>query len=148
MGVAGNGPKPFKQAQLRTTFLRVPAIDWSAVKLGTKTEFRAAGGAMTAMWRVECPAPVVIWRKTAVGYDSALMVLEATWRERLIDISEESLRREGLSSVDEFRRYWVRRERRRFMPMNEVSVYRLRPWCDDDLEIGQRLLERLYGEFM
>lgn len=149
MGAEGRGPKPFKQVQLRTIFLRVPSADWAAVKRGSKTEFRSLGGKTTQLWRVVTPTPVVIYRKSGAGYDSQLMVLEETWREKLIEMSDRSLEAEGFRTFEEFRQYWMRRERRKFMPMAEVFVYRLRPWVNDDFAVmGEALLERLYGEFL
>jgi hypothetical protein len=148
MGVNGNGPKPYRQVKLRTIFLRVPTLDWASVKRGRKGEFRSASGNVTSLWNVQCPTPVVAYKKGAVGYDSTLMVLEGTWREKLMEISPESLAAEGFRSFEDFRRYWMRRERRKFMPLVEVSVYRVRPWREDDRrQMGDAILERLYGEF-
>jgi hypothetical protein len=85
------------------------------------------------------------------------MVLEKTWREPLGSLSEESLTREGFNveelgrerAYQEFRRYMRNRERRPFRPLQEVQVYRVRPWTPDDAEpMAQALLERLYGEFL
>lgn len=149
MGVDGRGPKPFKQVQLRTVFLRVPSVDWAAVKRGAKTEFRSIGGNTTQLWNTRTPTPVVIYRKSGAGYDSHLMVLEDVRREKLIEMSPQSLEAEGFRTFEEFRQYWMRRERRKFMPMAEVFVYRLREWMEDDFAVmGEALLERLYGEFL
>lgn len=149
MGAEGRGPKPFPQSQVRTTFLRVPSIDWAAIKRGSKTEFRSMGGNTSPMWRVKTPCPVVIYKKGAGGYASQIMILVETWREKLIEMSPASLEAEGFKSFDDFRRYWMRRERRKFMPMNEVSVYKLRPWQSGDLQLmGELLMKRLYGDFI
>jgi hypothetical protein len=149
MGAEGRGPKPYKQTQLRTTFLRVPTADWPAIKRGVKTEFRSQGGNVNPMWRVQTPCPVVVYRKAPAGYDALLMVLVETWREKLIEMSPESLANEGFATFEEFRHHWMRRERRKFMPLAEVSVYRLRPWTEEDRRMmADMILERLYGEFL
>lgn len=145
-----SSPKPWSQFEARTTFLRVPADDWAAVKIGTKTEFRAAGHAVTQLWNVTCPTPVVGWTARRVGtYDSALFVLEATWQEMVGAITEESLAREGFPSMAHFRRYWMARSKRRFRPLQKVQVYRLRPMTpDDEAMMGLQLFRKLYAEHL
>lgn len=152
MGTArSDSPKPWTQRKATTVFLRVPREDWAAVKLGAKTEFRMPGGrAMSQLWSVKPPTPVVAYVIRAGGtYDSRLMVLEDHWREAVAGITEESLTREGFPDMAHFRRYWMRRTRRRFRPLQEVSVFRVRPFDDHDVTpMGVRLLTRLYGEHM
>lgn len=144
------GPKPFKQTTARTIFLRVPTAEWPAVKNGLKTEFRSGGGNVSSLWRVETPAPVVAYSHSpARGYDHQLMLLEHCWREKLMEIGPESLKREGYPDFKAFRRAWMAREKRRFTPMAEVFVYRLRPWEESDRrEMADALLKRLYGDFL
>ena len=87
------GPKPWTQHRASTIFLRVPSADWIAVRHGIKREFRAESGKVSQLWNVVCPVPVVAYRVDSSGrYDSALMVLEAVWREPLGAISPESLK--------------------------------------------------------
>lgn len=77
------------------------------------------------------------------------MVLEEKWLEPLGAISPASLKAEGFESIGEFRRYWMNREKRRFMPTRMVTVYRVRPWQDGDHDrFAALLLDRLYGEHL
>jgi hypothetical protein len=141
-----SGPTPWPQRESRTTFLRVPSRDWTAVKTGVKTEFRATGRAVTQLWNVQTPMPVVGYRDMRVGNDSRLLVLVDTWREPLGAISNESLEREGFDSLAHFRSYWVERTKRRFAPLERVQVYRVRPCLKEDLpDLAQSLLVKLYG---
>jgi len=145
-----NGPKPWIQRHASTVFLRVPAIDWLAVKRGNKTEFRAAPGAVSGLKFIEPPTPVVAYRvDRSHGYDAALMVLEERWQEPLGSITPESLEREGFETFAEFRRYFINRERRRFRLTRQVTVYRVRPWQPEDARVfADDLLERLFGAFL
>lgn len=144
-----SGPKPWRQFEARTTFLRVPSIDWPAVKLGAKTEFRATGRAATQVWNVQCPTPVVGYRVVNGQHDSIPLVLEATWREPLAGISAESLEREGFESMAHFRRYWMQRTHRRFTPLTQCHVYRVRPLRAEDIApLGVLLVHKLYGEHL
>lgn len=130
----------------------MPLGDWSAVKLGYKTEFRLTGqGAMNLGARqASLPSPVVGYaygRGTAMT-ETALLVLEASWLEPVGAISDESLEREGFPSMAHFRRYWVGRTKKRFRPLVRVQVYRVRPYTPDDREmLGAVLFDWLYGEF-
>ena len=144
------GPKPWTQHRASTIFLRVPSADWTAVRHGNKREFRAESGKVSQLWNVACPVPVVAYRLDSSGrYDSALMVLEAVWREPLGAISPESLEAEGFESFAHFRRAWCIREKRRFRPLHMTTVFRVRPWdSDDDRAMADALLVRLYGEFL
>lgn len=144
---ASTPPEPWAQRELRTFFLRVPESDWLGVKHGRKREFRrrASGVAIP-----EVPTPVVAYRfKNGLRHDRVLMVLERTWREPLGAISEDSLAREGYSSLAEFRRYWKIREKRPFRPLDEVQVYQVRLWEAEDIErMGRVLVARLYAEHL
>jgi hypothetical protein len=141
--------KPWPQFELRTVFLRVPHGDYLAVRRGRKTEFRATSRATSSVQRLNPPTPVVAYsvsnRRT--DHRATLMVLEATWREELRAISDESLAREGFSSFAEFRRYWKIRHNAPFRPLDKVWAFRVRPWQPDDPEVlGRVLVERLYGQ--
>ena len=105
---------------------------------------------VSQLWNVACPIPVVAYRiDSCERYDSALMVLEAVWREPLGAISPESLEAEGYESFAHFRRAWCVREKRRFRPLHMTTVYRVRSWASDDHRaMADALLERLYGEFL
>lgn len=145
-----SSPKPWRQFEVRTTFLQVPSGDWASVKQGRKTEFRATGARMTQLWNVVCPTPVFGYTmRRNVSPEGALLVLEATWREPVGAISPESLEREGFPDVAHFRRYWMNRYKSRFAPMQEVQVYRVRPFAPEDEEkMGLQLLRKLYGEHL
>lgn len=145
-----SGPKPWSQFEARTTFLRVPSFDWPSVKQGRKTEFRASGQQVTQLWNVKPPTPVVAYMVRRIGgHESRLMILEATWREPLGAIGEDSLQREGFESIAHFRRYWMERHKQRFKPLLEVQVYRVRPFTLGDREaMALALLDKLYGEHM
>lgn len=145
-----HGPRPWKQRQAHTIFLRVPAADWVEVSRGMKVEFTAADGACSALWNLEPPTPVVAYRvHKTLGYESELMVLEKKWQEPLGAISPESLEGEGFETLAEYRKYWCARERRRFAPMKMVTRYRVRPWgYSDTEEMAQVLLDRLYGDWL
>jgi hypothetical protein len=145
-----HGPRPWKQRQAHTIFLRVPTADWVEVSRGMKREFTAADGACSALWNLQPPTPVVAYRyHKALGYESELMVLEAKWQEPLGAISPESLENEGFTTLAEFRKYWCGRERRRFAPMKMVTRYRVRPWgYSDTEEMAKVLLDRLYGQWL
>lgn len=145
-----SSPKPFPISRAATVFLRVPADDWTAVKLGYKREFRSSGHGYPALFNVECPTAVLAYATRDGGrYESQLMVLEKTWREPLGAISPESLSREGFESIAHFRRYWIGRTKRRFKPMAEVQAFivrRFEPDTDPEL-LGRVLFRRLYGSF-
>lgn len=145
------GPRPYQQRQLSTVFLRVPSRDWPAVKRGLKTEFRAGvgRGAVSQLWNVPTPVPVVAYSIRQGRHDAKLMILERHWIEPLGAISEESLAAEGFANLAEFRTYWMEREHKRFTPTRKMFVYQVRPWLRDDVnESGVRLLRHLYGDFL
>lgn len=149
---AAKGPKPWAKHQLSTIFLRVPQADFGLVRAGRKTEFRVVGGdgQSPQLWAVEFPSPAVGYMfRRGGGYKSTLLVIQAAWREPLGAISPESLEREGQPDIAHFRRYWMARNHTNFKPTREVSVFRVRPWTEDDREMMARLLfHRLYGEFL
>lgn len=152
MGARGGwAPKPWASFSTRTTYLRVPTVDWAAVKLGSKTEFRQAGGKeITQLWNVTTPTPVVAYTvRSGDRYEKTLMVLERTWREPLGAITPDSLAAEGYPDMAHFRRYWMSRTHRRFTPLTNVQVYSVRPWRDTDMaELGAALLSKLYKEHL
>jgi hypothetical protein len=143
--------KHFPKHSASTIYLRVPRIDWPAVKLGLKTEFRGQGRFFPLLTNVDTPAPVVLW--TALPHsdepEMRMAVLEACWQEPLRMISPESLAREGFASFKEFKTYWRihRAKNTGFKPMTAVWVYRVRPWRGDEdvAELGERMIRRLYG---
>jgi len=143
-------PKPYTSHGARTIFLRCPVYDWVNIKLGMKSEFRVTGKGWGEFWNVHCPTPVVAYIiKRDDTYDQQLMVLEKTYREKLGEISPDSLSREGFPTMAHFRRYWMERTKQRFKPLSEVQVHRVRPWRPPDREImANALLERLYGEWL
>lgn len=147
-------PRPLKQRQAKTLFLRVPARDWSNVSGGRVREFRAAIGNVPQLWNVPLPTLVVAYRKRkATGdYDYRLMTLEGVRQEELRSITEEGLALAGYTGADaraRFRREWMIREKRRFEPRRKVMVFTVRPVEEGDLErTGAALVERLYGEYL
>lgn len=127
----------------------MPAQDWLAVKRGVKSEFRGSQGASSAFFHVEPPTPVVAYRVARGEYEAKLMVLERAWQEPLGAISAESLAAEGFETFAEFRRYWMTRERKRFIPTRQVWVYSVTPWDAFSLDrLAAPLLRRLYGDFL
>lgn len=144
-----DGPKPYTQRRASTVFLRVPAAEWPYVSRGQKTEFRAASGQVSGLKFVEPPTPVVAYRERRGQYESKLMVLEARWQEPLGAITPESLAREGFESIGDFRRHWMRRERRRFTPLRHVTVYRVRLWNPgDEQHFAEKLFRHLYDSWL
>lgn len=147
------GPKPYKLRQSSTLFLRVPVTEWGAISRGTKHEFRSGTGnsAVSQLFNVKPPVPVVGYRVDPRGtYSARLMVLEELWREPLGAITHESLINEGYPTLAEFRRAWMRRERKRWRPTRIITVYRVRPWrdgLDEDL-MAERIFRHLYGEWV
>lgn len=150
MGSSGEGPRPYTQRQARTIFLRVPYTEWRLVTSGRKQEFRASPRACSQLWDVEPPVPVVAYAIfPGRGYQRQLMVLEERWQEPLGAISPESLVRERQPDIAHFRRYWMQREKTAFKPTRMVSVYRVRPFGQGDMEhMADRLFQRLYGEHL
>jgi hypothetical protein len=130
--------------------VRVAGDDWAKVKMGEKTEFRASPHYVSQVWNVVCPTPVVGYTQKRVGgYDSTLLVLEATWQEPVGAISEESLAREGFPDMAHFRRYWMSRTKKRFAPLQMVHVFQVRPMREEDhVTMGLQLLHKLYREHL
>jgi hypothetical protein len=152
MGRNGLGPRPYTARHARTLFVRVPVAEWPEVKRGYKREFRGTPGKQSALLRAEMPRPVVAYcLTTSEIYDTRLMLLEALRLEEVGAISDESLRREGFGSFEEFRRAWMRRNRngQKFRPTQKVFVYSIRPWEPKDrAEMGEAILQHLYGDFL
>lgn len=152
MGAEGRGPRPFPQAVLKTCFLRVPPAEWARVRLGNKRVFRGSPGRSSGLWNTEVPTPVVAWTLVNGVYKSQLMVLEQARREPLGAITAEGLAEEGFEgehAFAQFRRYWCEREKRRFRPLMEVAVYRVRPFGSNDRQMmADLLLTRMYGEWL
>lgn len=146
-GRGHGGPRPFAQRSVKTAFLRVPEVDWPAVRQGIKREFRSSYAALT---KTQTPTPVVAWCKKGDEYEHRFMVLTHVGREPLSAITPEGLAAEGFASFAEFRRYWVaRHHRHRFEPGRMVTVYRVRPWTPDDRStMGEYLFDRIYGEYV
>lgn len=145
-----SAPKPWSQYETRTTFLRIAGEDWASVKIGAKTEFRASPHYVSQLWNVQCPTPVVGYTMRRVGgYESTLLVLEATWHEPVGAITPESLEREGFQSFAHFRRYWMERTKKRFSPLQVVHVFQVRPLREEDhASMGLQLFRKLYREHL
>lgn len=145
---------PFPRHQASTRFLRVPAADWPAVRLGAKTEFRTRPRESSRLLSCNVPTPVVAYTTSTLGWPdikSQLMVLEDRRYEPLFNIAEDegALAREGFESYDHFRRYWRKRNAGRYVPMQRVWVWRVRRFEPGDLQaLGARLLTDLYGEHL
>lgn len=153
MGAEGRGPRPFPQAVLKTCFLRVPPSEWAKVRTGNKRVFRGSPGRSSGLWNTQVPTPVVAWTMDGNGaYKSQLMVLEQARREPLGAIDEAGLAEEGFTgehAFARFRAYWCEREKRRFRPLMEVAVYRVRPWKRTDrVDMSDLLLQRMYGQWL
>lgn len=152
----GRHPQGLKQRTLRTLFLRAPYVEWSPLMHGAKQEFRTPSmGAVSGV--MDTPTPVVLYAVSpSLGQRrDGLMILTSHHRERLQDIREdpEALRREGCTSYDDFREYWRERTHRPYRALQHVEVFRLEPWgkmYPDRIayELGLKLLERLYGEYI
>lgn len=139
------GPKPFKQRQAKTLYIRVPSTDWPSVRRGLHG-FVGQIGKQTALFSTPTPMPCVAWSLKRGTYDARLMILESVHQEMLGAIDPASVGHPDLAS---FRRYWMMRDGKKFLPTKKVFVYQLRPFRDGDEEaMGQALLERLYGEFL
>jgi hypothetical protein len=146
------GPRPFSQKVLKTLFVRVPSADWPAVRTGYKRVFRGSPGRQSWLEQAETPTPVVAYCvRPGREYEHKLMVLEDLRHEALGAITPEGLAEEGFTgelAFEEFRRYWIEREKRRFAPLTKVAVYKVRLWTpDDEQALGAALLQRMYGSF-
>lgn len=150
-------PHGLIQRRVSTQFLRVPSMDFPAVRIGVKTEFRTMPREGSNIVRnANYPTPVIAYA-TAYGplreLRHKLMVLESHKFEPLFAIAEdrEALAREGFPSYPEFRRYWRARQKGVYRPMQKVHVWRVRPFSieqGDGLLFGLMLLERVYGDYI
>lgn len=154
-------PGSQRRVTARTEIVRVPRVDWPAIRTGRKTELRIAGRHATSWLHglvnsedPEFPRPIVCWsmRRYRDSGDEAMFWLDEAWLEPLGAISDESLRREGFDgdrtrALKQFRRYWRNRHQSvGFRPLSPVHVLRIRPLQPVEYEAaGLALLRRLYG---
>lgn len=145
----------WKAKRASTRFIRVPTRYWSEVVHGQRREFRILDRQSTRPDTLTAPSVIVAWRRLGDGYESRLMVLERVWRERLGEISPESLEAEGhfgSNGFQSFRHEWVERSHRRFDLMQEVWCVRLRLFGEfDAIEFGKLAfihLANLYEEHL
>jgi hypothetical protein len=143
-------PRDYPAHRLSTLFLRVPSVDWTAVRRGSKTEFRTLARPGKLILPL-CPTPVVAYMVKRNGEHAAkLMVLISQEKQQLLQIAEDgdALAREGFSTYREFIDYFRRRQAHAYRMNQDVVVSRVRPYgALDDSEMGARLLRRLYGEY-
>ena len=143
-------PADLPQHTLRTLYLRVPSIDWAALSLGNKAEFRLPLQGALGQWYV-APTPVVLYCATPNRTRTKLAVLVAHRVERLVDIAEDGggLFREGFETYEDFRRYWRRRTRKPYDPAQQVEVFQIEAWSDVwRWRLGPTVLERLYCDYL
>lgn len=151
-------PKNYQRVDAHTLIVRVPRVDWQAIKSGRKTEFRTVGRYSPRGWaNLATPVPLLAYsmQRFRDEAETTLLVLEESWVEPLGSISTESLAREGFhgeraEALFEFRRYWRNRHQRvGFRPLTNVLCLRVRPLRPVDYpEAGLMLLRRLYGEHL
>lgn len=140
---------PWETKGYRTLYAKVPGYMWIDVTRGIRTEYRIGTEAVKTLLGVETPTPVVVYKNNSLGYDSAMMVLEAAWEEPLGAATEESLRRQGFDTMAQFRRNWVVQTRKLFEPLSMVGCVRVSPWDPDALpQLGEGLIRYLYGEHL
>jgi hypothetical protein len=148
----GSAPNPYRQRQASTLFLRVPNVDWTRVKIGEKTEFRTMPKESSRLISAKTPTPVVAYTVDGLGrYDAQLMVLEDHRYEPVFAIADDpdAIAREGFESYDHFRRYFRKRTKGVYRPMQPVHVWRVRRWAHyDHQRFGLRLLAHLYGDWL
>lgn len=148
----GSAPKPYMQRKASTLFLRVPVEDWPRVVIGEKTEFRTLPREGSVLHKAYLPTPVVAYCVRPVDqYVNKLMVLLERRIEPVFAISDDpaAIAREGFESYDEFRRYWRKRRKGAYRPMERVQVWRVRPYTEGDMTIlGAQMFRRLYGDFL
>lgn len=145
----GSAPNPWSERHVTTRFLRVPLVDWPAVKIGRKTEYRRPVSTRAPIFPYT-PTPVVAYALRGKTYDHRLMVLESIRQETLWQIrdSPESLEREGMETYEQFRAYWKARTRK-YLPLAVVYVYRVMPWMPgDEQAMGAELIGHLYKDFL
>lgn len=148
-----NRSRAGQQRQLKTAFLRVPTRDWAMVINGRQSEFRVALGNPASAYglQVRLPLPLFVVAYRTRHADHKLLTLEEVRRERLIEISDDGLRRAGYSGDHDeafarFRRDWMVGEKKRFEPNREVVVYRVRlPVAGDFEAVAANLLKHLYS---
>lgn len=151
---APHRPRPFKQHQAKTLFLRVPDHAWSAVSGGRVREFRASAGHVPQLWHIPLPTAIVIYRtrRSSEDYDYRLVMLENVRQEALGAITEEGLEAAGYTGDDasaRFRREWMISEKQKFLALRQVMVFTVRLMAPCDREVaGRTLLNHLYGEFL
>lgn len=146
MSEAPDHPARQHRARLSTLIVRPHPGDWLPLKYGQHTEFRTHLGFPD---RVQCPMPVVLWRRVGSRVETMLWVVESAWSEPLGAISDESLARVACESVAEFRNRWVAARNVYFDATKTVNVFRGHLWQDDDREtVAVGLLETLYGPYL
>lgn len=148
-------PRPLKQHQAKTVFLRCPTPVWPLVSMGKITEFRCATGNAPQLWKAPIPTLAVVYRRqlSAKRYDYRLMVLEGIRREALGVVDEAGLAAAGYAgdgAFARFRRDWMIAEKKRFEPLRTVFVYTVRPVKDnsDLITTGAAVLNHLYGDYL
>lgn len=153
--MASTTSHPFPRHQASTRFLRVPAVDWPAVRIGAKTEFRTRPRDGSRLLTCNTPTPVVAYTTSSTPLRelrTQLMVLLERRYEPVFSIAEDAdaLAREGFDDYAHFRRYWRKRNGGRYVPMQRVWVWRLRSWDkhSDPSDLGCQLIHDLYGEHM
>lgn len=142
-------PRPWRRFWAATLFLRVPRQDWTALKVGAKTEIRQLEpDAPDWADSLSGSTPLVIYSKDSLDRnESQLMLLERAWVEPVGAIDPESIQREAFPDLAHFRRYWMGRTGERFRPLDNVWVFRMRPWREEDqTEQAVVMLQRLYRE--
>lgn len=148
-------PRPLKQHQAKTIFVRCPSPSWALVSTGRVREFRCAAGNAPQLWKVPLPSLAIIYRRqlSVPSWDYRLMLLENVRREALASITSEGLALAGYKGDDafaRFRRDWMIGEKKRFEPLRTVFVYTVRPIQDDgDLtDAGSAIIDHLYGDYL
>jgi len=128
---------------VRQRTVRVPNEDLNLIGEGRKREFRTTQ--MTAHF-ASLPEPCVIFSQRR-GLDAGkLVVVTASWRERLGEVSEESAQAEGFENRREFKRYWRRSRGKEFEPLLNVVVIRCRPFEEKDrAHLAEIMFDSLYG---
>lgn len=128
-------------------------MDWAAIRIGAKTEFRTRPREGSRIVSCNLPTPVVAYATSNSQRELAakLMVLTERNYEPLFNIAEDeaALAREGFDSYDLFRRYWRKRNGGRYDPMQRVWVWRVRVFTfRDEVELGVALFQELYQEHL
>lgn len=138
--------KSFTRHKASTIFVRVHADDWPYVKRGMRTTFISSKVQPIGVRERKLPTPVVAFTSRRGIFDARLMILRAVQVETLGAVDPVAL---GFESMAEFRRYYMRRERKKFPPGRTVHIYTVSEVTEEALtECGTALIEHLYGEFM